>query len=363
MTLTMSRAPRALCLALGLLTAATAGATELSPAERAAAGRAFVAKWGPYVERVHGVPARTWSARMGSTFALADADNLRTALDRDTFEGAVAALTGAGHRLDDAEAIHRLARSTLGGGAGDAAVERAASAKALGDLDRDQVFTPVPPCRLADTRLAGGALGAGTSRNFYALTAQVDGTFTSQGGSASNCGLYGVGATAVVLNVTVVSPANVGFATVHRYAQPRPTAASLTFQAGNLISNTVVAQVPNPISTFDVTLYSSAQAHYVIDVVGYFSAPAATALQCVGTAVTSHFLAAGASGFFNNAACPTGYSPVSAYCYSSDAGVRSQGSGLLGNVAGNASYCAWENSTATGKNVFGGSLCCRVPGR
>lgn len=363
MTPSISRLPRALCLALGLLAAASAGAAELSPAERAAAGRAFVAKWGPYVERVHGVSARTWSERMGSTFAAADADNLRTALDRDTFEGAVAALTGAGHRLDDAEVIHRLARNTLAGGAGDPAAERAASAKVLGDVDRDQVFTAVPPCRLADTRLAGGILGAGTSRNLYALAALPESTFTSQGGSASNCGLYGIGASAVVLNVTVVSPANVGFATVHRFGQTRPTAASLTYQAGNLLSNTVVSQVPIPVSTFDISLYSSAQAHYVVDIVGYYSAPRASELQCVGGTVNSFFLAANTVAFFNNSSCPTGYSAVSAYCYSPDVGVRSQGSGLLGNVAGNVSFCAWENGTGTSKNVFGGSLCCRNPGR
>ena len=362
MSPTVSRYPRALCLALGLFTAA-AGASELTPAERTAAGRAFVAKWGPYVERVHGVPARTWSRRMGSTFALADADNLRTALDRDTFEGAVAALTGTGHRLDDAETITRLARATLAGQPRDAASARDASAKVLGETDRDQVFTPIAPCRLADTRVTGGALAAGTSRNFFAVAALVDGNFTSQGGSATNCGLYGVEANAVVLSLTVVSPANVGFATLHEFGTPRPTAASMTYQAGNLLSNTVIAQVPNPIAANDMTLYSSAQAHYVIDVVGYLSAPQATALECVGTAVQANFLAANTSTFFSNASCPAGYSAVSAYCYSGDLGVRNQGSGLVGNSVVTSTFCAWENSTASGKNVFGGSLCCRVPGR
>jgi hypothetical protein len=38
---------------------------------------------------------------------------------------------------------------------------------ALGDTTQDYVFTPVTPCRIFDTRNAGGALAADTARDFY----------------------------------------------------------------------------------------------------------------------------------------------------------------------------------------------------
>ena len=36
----------------------------------------------------------------------------------------------------------------------------------LGDSQADLVYTPVTPCRIIDTRLAGGAIAAGTTRSF-----------------------------------------------------------------------------------------------------------------------------------------------------------------------------------------------------
>ena len=37
----------------------------------------------------------------------------------------------------------------------------------LGDSSKDLVYTKVAPCRVADTRVAGGILGTGASRSFY----------------------------------------------------------------------------------------------------------------------------------------------------------------------------------------------------
>jgi len=55
--------------------------------------------------------------------------------------------------------------------------------KHIGDSRADLVYTPVTPCRIIDTRLAGGAIGAGTTRSFL-----VTGTdLSSQGGSGTGC--------------------------------------------------------------------------------------------------------------------------------------------------------------------------------
>ena len=54
----------------------------------------------------------------------------------------------------------------------------------LGDSQADLVYTPLTPCRIIDTRVAGGAIAAGATRDFL-----VTGTsFASQGGSATGCG-------------------------------------------------------------------------------------------------------------------------------------------------------------------------------
>lgn len=67
---------------------------------------------------------------------------------------------------------------------------------ALGSAGYDMVYTPVTPCRLADTRVAGGQITGGTTRQFDA-----DGPDLSfQGGSANGCGVpYGVAYSIVIM--------------------------------------------------------------------------------------------------------------------------------------------------------------------
>jgi len=56
--------------------------------------------------------------------------------------------------------------------------------RALGDTAADLVYTPVTPCRILDTRLAGGPLAADTPRSFSVTAANLG----FQGGNASGCG-------------------------------------------------------------------------------------------------------------------------------------------------------------------------------
>ena len=72
----------------------------------------------------------------------------------------------------------------------------------IGDPDKDLSFTPVAPCRILDTRLAGGPLAPGAPRSFV-----VAGTagFGAQGGREGGCGIP-AGAAAVEMNFVVVSP-------------------------------------------------------------------------------------------------------------------------------------------------------------
>src|SRR3954467_14115424 len=97
---------------------------------------------------------------------------------------------------------------------------------ALGDSTSDLVFVPLPPCRIIDTRLAGGALTPGVTRSF-----KVTGTteFQAQGGQDGGCGVP-VGttvpqATAAVLNFVAVGPQGPGDLRAWAYGQPKPTAS------------------------------------------------------------------------------------------------------------------------------------------
>jgi hypothetical protein len=334
----------------------------LTPQARGELARGFVQKWGGYVQQVYGVPVRVWSGRMVQTFVAADPTNFRNAMRRETFEGAISELTGTGHRLSDDSVVDRFARSPR---AARLRVQDAADVgtEALGSVTGDLVFTPVTPCRIVDTRVAGGPIGANSSRPFLGLAVNAGANFSSQGGSATNCNVAAVGASAIMINVTAVTPSGGGFATIYKSGESRPLAASVNYTAGAVVNNSVVVGVPNPLAITDFVIYTFAQSDYVVDIVGYFSPPQATNLQCTQTALQSFTIAAGASNFFNNPLCPAGYHEVMPYCYSSDAGVNSAGSGTNSNTAGLATFCAWHNTTGGSRTVFGGSICCRVPGR
>lgn len=96
---------------------------------------------------------------------------------------------------------------------------------------------------------------------------------------------------------------------------------------------------------------------------GYFSPPEATQLDCVNTAASTFTIAANTVNFFNNPSCPAGYRATTPYCWTAASGVYHQGSGYNNNTPSNPTFCAWQNTTGSNQTVFGGNVCCRVPGR
>ena len=97
--------------------------------------------------------------------------------------------------------------------------------KALGDANDDLVYTPVVPCRIVDTRNAGGQIGPNSSRDFKVWVSS--GGFTAQGGSATNCNIP-ANPTAVVLNITAVTPAGRATSLPTRQEAPLSQASSTT---------------------------------------------------------------------------------------------------------------------------------------
>lgn len=326
---------------------AVAYAAKVSPAERGQLTRQFVNKWGNYVQRVYNVPVGTWSQRMVSNFVSADASNFRNALKRDTFEGAMAELTGTGHRLSDEAVITKLASLNTGSSRSQATV------KTLGALANDLVYTPVAPCRILDTRnVAAGAIATNSTRNFVAFGVS---NFTSQGGSSTNCGVNPLAATAVAINLTAVTPATAGFATAYPFGTTQPLAASINYAAGAIVNNALIVQTPNPIAAFDFTVYTFASSHYVADIVGYFAPPVATALQCVDTADTVTSVAAGATSNSVAPVCAAGYTQTATNCESS--------TWQMPFVFFSGGTCSAQNNSASAATLRSSRTCCRVPGR
>lgn len=235
--------------------------------------------------------------------------------------------------------------------------------KALGDINQDLVFKPLTACRIVDTRVAGGPIGPNASRALLAVAVGSGANFTSQGGSVTDCGTAGAGASAVLLNVTVIAPTNAGSATVHRSGETRPAFPTILYEAGAVQSGLVMTRIPNPLAITDFILFSEFAAHYTVDIVGLFTVSPATAPQCVGTDVTTTSIAPGVSTFVNAPACPAGYVATTPYCFTNSTGVYSRGSGINSNTPGLPAFCAWVNTTPAAQNVLSGATCCRVPGR
>ena len=142
----------------------------------------------------------------------------------------------------------------------------------LGDSQADLVYTPVTPCRIIDTRLAGGPLAGGTTRSFH-----VTGTdLSAQGGSATGCGIPAGAATAAVINFVAVNPAGPGDLRITPFGTPMPTASILNYAAvtGLNIANGPTVAICDPAvatCTSDFTIQADGGATQVVaDVQGYF---------------------------------------------------------------------------------------------
>lgn len=325
----------------------------LTPAERGRLARAYVSKWGGYVQRVYGVRVDVWARRMVPTFVRADATNFRSALARTTYESASATLNGAGAKLSDEQVIDSMARASLA----PASVRAADLGKALGSAAADLVYTPITPCRILDTRVAGGTLAGGFSRDFNAVVGS-GGNFSSQGGSNTDCGAVAAGQAAVVINLTAVTPSGAGFATAYPFGTTRPLASSVNYSAGAIVNNSIVVKLPTPLTTKDFSVYTFAASDFVADIVGYYAPPVATALECTRQFGNFVSVPANTYGFGVSATCPAGYTATAlgieaaANVVMADSAISSSGGTIFTyNLGGTAqSTRAWAQ-------------CCRVPGR
>ncbi|TXH65351.1 MAG: hypothetical protein E6Q88_14035 [Lysobacteraceae bacterium] len=298
--------------------------------ERGALTYHIVMKWSRVVQGRYRRNLRQWAEEMIPRFQRAPIAHLRNAAAARTFEAMNDALLGKPLPLTQrAEPV-------------------------LGQFEKDFIFTPVPPCRIADTRLALGPLSADQTRVFQA----VGPSFAAQGGSDSTCGLP-VDPAALMMNVTVVDPLAPGYLTVYITGQTRPLASSLNYATGQIINNQVLAtlvnvQAPAQNSTF--SLYTFSSTHVVIDVVGYFDEAKRTSepLDCIG--YPSNFtIPASSPGTNAILGCPINYSLTSIACNSSfNPDVTVIGSDVI-----SSGVCFVRNNTASIQSITVTARCCR----
>jgi hypothetical protein len=229
----------------------------------------------------------------------------------------------------------------------------------IGSLSSDLVFTPVTPCRLFDTRPSQGGTGpipaAGTKG--FAVWGQA--SFAAQGGAATNCGVVAAANTAAVaVNLTVVLPTTAGFITAYPTGAAQPLAATVNFNAGDVKGNFAIVKVQQTGAAPSLNVYSTSTVDVVGDVVGYYSKPVATALNCTIVSGVATNIAAGAYASLPTLFCPANFTTMGLSI--------SAGENVLvadSYTSGNAGQIFVRSLSANAQNVTAKLQCCQIPGR
>ncbi|HXN46118.1 MAG TPA: hypothetical protein VN893_05720 [Bryobacteraceae bacterium] len=137
-------------------------------------------------------------------------------------------------------------------------VPTASSASAL-------AFYPLTPCRVADTRRAAGPLGGPTLGDGGSKTIPV----------ASTCAVP-ADAQAYSLNFTVVPHGPLGFLTTWPTGQARPFVSTLNAPTGAITANAAIVPAG---ANQSIDAFVTNETDLVIDINGYFAAPAAGGLS------------------------------------------------------------------------------------
>jgi hypothetical protein len=127
-------------------------------------------------------------------------------------------------------------------------------------------YFPVAPCRLVDTRVAGGALANGTQR-----AVRIGGAtgFAAQGGTAAGCGIP-TDARAIAVTLVSVSPAGTGFLLAFPTGGAVPAASTLNYNKG-LISSSGATLTVTPGRVDALTIRNAGvPVQVVLDVLGYY---------------------------------------------------------------------------------------------
>ena len=146
------------------------------------------------------------------------------------------------------------------------------------NAQEDLIYVPVNPCRIVDTRLAGGAILTNTFRNFY-VSGDVD--IFGQGGSLSGCPAPRQGSEPLAISAYIIAVPDTnstsGVLTAYPSDQPPPATGEgsiVNFAAGQIVGNTTNVTLCDPSSCPNdgefAILARSTNQHVVIDLQGYY---------------------------------------------------------------------------------------------
>lgn len=230
----------------------------------------------------------------------------------------------------------------------------------LGDQLADTVFTPLPngKCQVAVSAAIGSPTVAGVIRDIdtedtpsYAFQG---GTGSSAGDGSINCGIPSF-VTAVLVNVRAMSTGPAGDFRIFEGGTDYRSGSVISVPAGGTVTaDTIVKSCQS--CSYELQIRTTTPMNYVINVVGYFMRPQATALDCteMASAVTTVAANGGIANVFAPA-CPAGYTETGTNC---------NGTSWYTSFPYFAhGTCSARNNGATSTDVTAYRTCCRVPGR
>ena len=243
--------------------------------------------------------------------------------------------------------------------------------KFLGDSNIELVYTPMTPCRLVDTRTAGQtALVNGNTRSYLV----TGGSYGGAAGCAVTGTFSGSEPAAVAVNLTVIGST---FGNV----EIRPYLAANLTSTVNIIANQAVANSTvvgtcrgcGPDIQVEAQIGAGGNAHVLVDLLGFFTEPFATAVDCLNvikpTTSTIAAFSGGVPGYgfnFFTSACAAGYSVTGGSCQiqGASSSTRAHMQSSTGQFGVNSWYCNagnWDSSSTY--TLQTSATCCRVPGK
>lgn len=328
---------------------ATPQKVTLSAKQRGDLARSIVRKWAPAVQN-QGGSVNEWALKIGRFVGTADAINVQQAAAMPTYQSMMGVLQG------QPAASESIQKAVASGGQITAAL--------LGSTIADTTYTPLPNgrCRIADSRVINSMTSPSVVRG---IDVEDTTSYTSQGGSGStagdgavNCGIPSF-ATSFAISVTVLPPpGQEGIFKVFQNGSSYTTGNTVFFTNGTsgTTSDLIVRSCQS--CALELSIFSNAQTHYVLDVIGYFMPPEATALQCLETAEDITPAPGVAAGDTDNRfapACPAGYTQTATNCKAT--------SFLMPIVYSAGGTCSARNNSSGVQYLKASRTCCRVPGR
>lgn len=311
----------------------SSNSTGLAPESmRGELAEGIVDAWSSEASKRYGVAPDAWAQSVRPALASADIANLERAASAPNFE--------------------TMSLSLMGG------TQSPSTSAKLGTAGFDLVYTPLTPCRIVDTRLAGGPIASNTMRSFVAFTAT---DFTAQGGDATNCNIP-MNASAVTVKVTASNPILNGFLTVFPSNEARPLASSLNYIANIDTSNESHFRLCRPSCPTQFSVYTLAQSHVVIDVNGYFMEPEATELDCTVAQQTGNLALLGGLQP-KTVSCPAGYTATGGGCGGPLGIGVSNSQPLMAAGVPTGWSCDLVGSLLSVISYQINATCCRTPGR